>query len=288
MALSSAIFSAISTSRSKIPKLASAIPTVSSRCRAHHSSSAKTRSRSNFRTRESVADPQSQKVHPYGQPRLVSMMTAPIGPAGMNPRTGRSGSATGSCRGRRSDPGPRSARCRRPSGTTGPARRRARRDLVVRRRRGRERVQHGGEGRFPLAVDGDVDVGVRREPPLGVAGVLGCVRTAMHGHVARVARLDERRQTRGSGRSTRCSSRRGRCPDGPSATVSRRARPRTVGAGSRRIPRAGRLEKSLAAVMIMASDAGRPDQLGCTPTTLIRSTDGADASCSASIRSNSA
>ena len=26
--------------------------------------------------RESVAEPQSQKVHPYGQPRLVSMMAA--------------------------------------------------------------------------------------------------------------------------------------------------------------------------------------------------------------------
>ena len=46
--------------------------------RPHHSSSAKTRSSGNFRILEAMADPQSQKVQEYGQPRLVSMIPSSV------------------------------------------------------------------------------------------------------------------------------------------------------------------------------------------------------------------
>lgn len=58
----SATFSAISTSRGKMPKFASAHMTPSTRCVAHHSSSANTRSSENLRILVAIADPQSQNV----------------------------------------------------------------------------------------------------------------------------------------------------------------------------------------------------------------------------------
>src|SRR5262249_37175955 len=70
--LDSAMYRAISTSRGKIPKLASAQNTNSTLWRANQSTSLWSLSRSHALTLLATAEPQSQKVHEKGQPRLVS------------------------------------------------------------------------------------------------------------------------------------------------------------------------------------------------------------------------
>ena len=63
---------AISRSRGSIPKLASARKMSRVRCRASQTSSSRTRCRPNSRIFWKAPEPQSQNVHPKGQPRFVS------------------------------------------------------------------------------------------------------------------------------------------------------------------------------------------------------------------------
>ncbi len=67
---------AMSTSRATMPKLASHNCTPGMARSATHSTSASTRSTLNLRSRDNVAEPQSQNVQPYGHPRFVSIETA--------------------------------------------------------------------------------------------------------------------------------------------------------------------------------------------------------------------